>query len=191
VVLPWNRFAAQSNSLFLFRVVLGLMALGLMGGLFALGISDFDQLIQRAELSARSSIRFAAVLFSAAGVGLVFLVVRKLTIDFVVPIMFLRGVTCRAGWAELLDLLGQRAGNFLLYLLFSLVLSLAIGILVLAVVLLTCCVAGCLLALPYLGTVVLLPVLVFRRAYSAWYLAQYGGELNVFRRDALPAIERI
>ena len=50
----------------------------------------------------------------------------------------------------------------------------AIGLLVLAVVLVTCCCAGCLLLLPFIGTVLLLPVLVFKRAYPLYYLAQYG-----------------
>jgi hypothetical protein len=35
--------------------------------------------------------------------------------------------------------------------------------------------------IPFLGTVLLLPVHVFRRAYSLHYLAQYGEEYDVFR----------
>jgi hypothetical protein len=56
----------------------------------------------------------------------------------------------------------------------------AIGILIVMVVLVTCCCAGCLLLLPYLGTVLLLPVLVFRRAYPLYFLAQFGPEYDVF-----------
>jgi hypothetical protein len=48
------------------------------------------------------------------------------------------------------------------------------------VVLVTCCCAGCLLLLPYLGTVLLLPVLVFKRAYPLYFLAQFGPEYDVF-----------
>jgi len=55
-----------------------------------------------------------------------------------------------------------------------------IGFIVVAAVLVTCCIAGCLLALPYLGTVLLLPVLVFKRGYSIHYLAQYGPDYDVF-----------
>ena len=61
-----------------------------------------------------------------------------------------------------------------------------LGFLVLIVILLTCCIAGCLLVLPYLGTVLLLPVLVFRRSYSLCYLAQYGGEYDVFAPPSAP-----
>ena len=85
-------------------------------------------------------------------------------------------------WSECARLVSAHAGTFILYLLFQLVLHLAIGIMVIAAILITCCIAGCLLALPYIGTVLMLPLLVFLRAYSNLYLAQFGPEFNVFDR---------
>jgi hypothetical protein len=65
----------------------------------------------------------------------------------------------------------------------------AIGIIVLLAILATCCIAGCLLLLPFLGTVLLLPVLVFKRAYPLYYLAQYGPQYDVFPvPPALPSL---
>jgi hypothetical protein len=122
----------------------------------------------------------AAVVLAFVGVAIVFFVIAKLTTDFVVPIMFLRGKKCLEGWGELLGLLSAGVGNFVVYLLFQLVLGVAIGALVVAVVLVTCCTAGCLLMIPYLGTVLFLPVLVFKRSYSLHYLAQFGREYDVF-----------
>jgi len=112
------------------------------------------------------------------GLGLV--VVAKLTKDFVVPIMWLRGCDWRAGWSEFGTLLKARPGAFVLYLLFHLLLTLVMGILVIGLILMTCCIAGCLLAIPYLGTVLFLPVLVFFRSFSVCFLAQFGPEYNVF-----------
>ena len=77
-------------------------------------------------------------------------------------------------------------GRFILYLLFQIVLTIAIDSMILAIVLVTCCVAGCFMAIPYLGTVLLLPVLVFKRSYSLFYLAQFGREYDVFA-PAAPA----
>ena len=68
----------------------------------------------------------------------------------------------------------------------QIVLGIAIGLLVLVVVLATCCIAGCFLAIPYVGTVLLLPVLVFQRAYSLHFLAQFGREYDVFTPDVTP-----
>jgi hypothetical protein len=48
-------------------------------------------------------------------------------------------------------------------------------------VVLTCCIAACLLAIPYLGTVAMLPVLVFFRAYPIHFLAQFGDTYDVFQ----------
>src|SRR5262249_8524971 len=70
------------------------------------------------------------------------------------------------------------------YLLFSLVLEIAIRFMVLAVVLVTCCIAGCLISLPYLGAVEILPISIFRRSYSLYYLAQFGQEFDVFAVEA-------
>ena len=64
--------------------------------------------------------------------------------------------------------------------LFQLVLAMAIGLVVIAAVVVTCCCAGCLMMLPYIGTVVLLPVLVFERSYSLYYLGQFGPAYAVF-----------
>ena len=37
-----------------------------------------------------------------------------------------------------------------------------------------------LLAIPFVGTVLMLPIYVFQRSYSLFYLAQYGPEFNAF-----------
>jgi hypothetical protein len=132
--------------------------------------------VRLASMIVRLVVLGGSVLALAAVLG----VVRKLTVDFVVPIMRLRGITCWAGWREFVGLGTNHLGSFVLYLLFSLVLEIAIRFMVLAVVLVTCCIAGCLIALPYLGAVVILPISIFRRSYSLYYLAQFGPEFDVF-----------
>jgi len=107
-------------------------------------------------------------------VGAAFWIVAGLTTDFVVPIMFRSGGRCLHGWGVLLGLLAGNLGRFILYFLFQIILTLAIAVLVLTAVVVTCCIFGCLAVIPYLGTVLLLPVFVFRRCYSVCYLAQYG-----------------
>jgi hypothetical protein len=81
-------------------------------------------------------------------------------------------------------LLRGNIGNLVLYFLFRIVLAIAISVVVAGVVLVTCRIAGCLFALPYLGTVILLPILVFERAYSLHYLAQFRSDYDVFAPPA-------
>ncbi len=177
---PWREFAREGNSLFWFRFLLGLigttLCLPLLGGiLFIIG-----------RMLYRGNAEPGGIVL-AVGLGLVFLalvvclwLVRKFTIDFVVPIMFLRRAPCTIAWWEFLSLLGANTGHFTLYVLFQIVLMMAIGVVLLVAVVVTCCIAGCLMVLPYLGTVVLLPVLVFERSYSIYYLAQFGPAYDVF-----------
>ena len=128
-----------------------------------------------------SILLLVGILLMLVMVGMVFGVIAKLTTDFVVPIMFLRGSQCLAGWKELLELISANFASFVLYLLFQVVLGDG-GPAYWCWLLSSPPAAspGCLLIIPYLGTVLLLPVLVFKRSYSLHYLAQYGREYDAF-----------
>ena len=187
VVAPWNQYSRAGNSLFLFRVVLGLLTLALILPLLAFGGLLIFRMALRSSWTVQGIMGLVGIVLLAIFLGILLGLVRKFTMDFVVPIMYLRGRRCLEGWSELGRLMTANVGHFVLYLLFQLVLNLCIGILVFAVVILTCCLAGCLLAIPYLGTVLFLPVLVFQRSYSLYYLAQYGREYDVFTPATTPS----
>jgi hypothetical protein len=180
IARPWTEFTHEGNSLFLFRLAVGAVAIAVTAPLLiACGIKGY-------RMYSDSDWNAAGILV-CVGLGLVLLcavlvlaIVGKLTTDFVVPIMFLRRQRCLASWKEFARTLSAKPGEFVLYLLFQIVIGIATLIVVVAAVLATCCMAGCLMILPYLGTVVLLPVLVFSRSYSLCYLAQFGREFDVF-----------
>ncbi len=110
---------------------------------------------------------WAAVL---VGVTIVFALIGLAVNDFVVPIMWLRGCRVMAAWAELRALLDAHPGAFILYVLMKIVLG--IGLVLIAC--LAACVTCCIAMLPYIGTVILLPLYVFRRSYSIHFLNQFG-----------------
>jgi hypothetical protein len=87
-------------------------------------------------------------------------------LDFVVPIMFLHRRRCLSAWKELGALIWGHIGTLILYFPFQIVLAVVIGVIVFGAVIITCCIAGCLMVLPYLGAVLLLPILMFNRCYS-------------------------
>jgi hypothetical protein len=75
--------------------------------------------------------------------------------------------------------------RFTLYLLFQIVIKIVIGVMIgigFCIGLCFCC-ASCLLLIPYIGSVILLPVSIFTRSYSLYYLQQYGPEFDVFRTE--------
>jgi len=188
VKVPWTKFQQHANSLFLFRIVLGLIgfpAIGLplllAGGLIAITIAN-NGFVAAAVLG------IIMIVLVIIAIAIAFAVIAKFTTDFVVPIMFLRTTNCIAGWREFLTLLSVNKARFALYILFQIVIALAIGAIILTAVFVTCCCAACILALPYIGTVLMLPVLVFKRAYSLLYLGQFGPEFDVFRPETEMAI---
>lgn len=175
VAEPWNRFMNEANSLFRFRIVLGLIGLVLTLPLLVFMLLAILRMVLQGEADVAGVMTAVSLFFGLLLVGLVFAVIRKFLVDFVVPIQYLRRCNCLAAWREFFALLTEHPGSFVLYLLFQIILGMAIGILVMTVVLVTCCCAGCLLLLPFIGTVLLLPVLVFKRAYPLYYFAQYDG----------------
>ena len=174
VQIPWTQYASVANSLFRFQLVLDMVASILFLPLIIFLGLDIFSLVRAGNFQVPGILIVVGLIFLLFLFGLAYGLTRKLLSDFVVPIMYLRGGNCLAAWREFFALLGSNLGNFVLYLLFQIVLHIAIGIITLMIILLTCCVAGCLLLLPYLGTVLLLPVLIFQRAYSLYYLAQFG-----------------
>jgi hypothetical protein len=186
VAEPWSKFVNEANSLFRFRIILGLIGLVLALPLVVFMLLAILRMELQGEADVTGVMTAVSLFLGLLLVGLVFAVIRKFLVDFVVPIQYLRGCNCGAAWREFCALLAEHPGSFVLYLLFQIVLGMAIGILVMAVVLVTCCCAGCLVLLPFIGTVLLLPVLVFKRAYPLYYLAQYDG-CDVFSVPAAPA----
>lgn len=184
VAIPWAQFREHAYSLFLFRIVLGLI------GIFVILIPGIITAIL--VITSIINHKFAA----GAILGVIFLgliiftisilvaMVSKFTTDFVVPIMFIRTTSVRAAWNEFLSVLSINKARFFIYFLFNILLSMGIGILLLGIVIITCCCACCFFAIPYIGTVVTLPIHIFKRSYSLYYLRQYGQQFDVFVNDS-------
>jgi len=185
---PWTKFSSEANSLLIFRIVLGLLGLLTMAPCLIFIAVAIIRMVLLGEPNVAAIVMAAGLLLLLIVLAIGFALIHKFTVDFVVPVMYLRGGTCLAAWREFAALLAAHPGTFILYLLFQIVLGIAIGAIVLMAVLITCCILGCVMALPFIGTVVLLPVLVFKRAYSLYYLAQFGPNYDVFPKPpAAPA----
>jgi len=180
VAEPWTQYASHGNSLFWFRFVLGLIGSVItLPAIIVIGVIIF-RMVMRGEPDTGGIVLAAALFLLFLLVAIVFTVIQKFTADFVVPILYLRGGRCLDAWKEFYGLLSARPGLFALYILFQIVIAMAIGVIVLFLVLLTCCIAGCLMMIPYVGTVLLLPLIVFNRAYSLYFLQQFGPNYDVF-----------
>lgn len=179
VVAPWTRFAPHANSLFLFRVLLSVGSGLTVAVPIALGVLALVLLLHSGG-AAFGIVGLALAVLVALAIAIFWAVVAKFTYDFVVPLMSRFTTSVWDGWKMALKLIQPQAGVFALYVLFQIVIKLAIFALVAVATLATCCCAGFLLALPFIGTVFMLPVLVFERAYSLYFLRQFRAELDFF-----------
>ena len=177
---PWNQFREHGNRLFGFRIALGII--GFLTGILFLALCGIVVFLAATSFGwnvlSISGIVACGLLFFATMI--VFGLIGKFTTDFAVPIMYRHTSSPVEAWRALLDVLTANKARFFLYILFQMVIGITIGVIVMATVCVTCCCAGCLFAIPYIGTVALLPVHVFTRSYSLYYLAQYGLEFDVF-----------
>jgi len=182
VKVPWHKFRKHGNSLFLFRMVLCIIGLAIVAvpilGIVLLIITMVTKTVPMIA-SIPGIIIFGLIIFALL---IALSLVRKFTFDFVVPIMFLQTASCVAGWREFLAILSVNKAGFALYILFQIVIAIAIGTIVFIGFCIGCCFccASLLLFIPYIGTVILLPLFVFKRAYSLYYLRQFGPGFDVF-----------
>jgi len=186
---PWRLLRPHGNSLFGFRVALGII--GFLTGAACLaggGVLAFFsyKTLGFTALTILGLVMCGLLFFTSV---IVFGIIGAFTTDFVVPIMYLRRLRCRPAWRVFLEVLAENKGRFLVYLLFRIVIGVAIGSLLVAVSCATCCIACCLFKVPYVGAVLLLPVSMFERSYSLYYLAQYGPQFNVFVPEPAPEPE--
>jgi len=185
---PWRQYQGSGSSLFAFRIVLGLLGfLTVMTFLILSGVLTFFSIRTLGfNLLTISGIIMSGMLFIASLI--LFGLVGLFTTDFVVPIMYQNNLKCTDAWRVLLEMIAGNMARFFVYLLFRFVMAVAIFLMV-VIAGCVCCCACCLMMIPYIGTVLLLPVFVFVRSYSLYYLAQYGPEFYVFEPgpEAVPS----
>ena len=176
---PWSDFKTEGNSLFLFRIVVGLIAL--VGFLVAAGIPVLIALPD-IKTGIFSEASFAAIIFGC------FLVIPYIIACFafsffvrvfVVPTMYLKRVRAVEGmglaWRSLCK---GHLGSAVLYCLMMFLL----GIVSVVVALIATCATCCIIALPYIGSVILLPITVFFVCYSITYIQQFGDDWQFLSR---------
>jgi len=93
-----------------------------------------------------------------------------------VPVMYRRRCRAVEAFRDVSLLIIHNIGSFFLFCLFGFVLILAVLMIGAIVTCATCCLA----ALPYIGTVILLPVFVCLYAFALVFLRQFGPDYDVW-----------
>ncbi|MEN6308476.1 MAG: hypothetical protein ABFD91_12045 [Anaerohalosphaeraceae bacterium] len=180
IVVPWKNYANHGNSLFLFKLCVGLIYAACMIPLIIGWIVVIIPITQAEQLLVAAIGMICLLTSVTLLLGLTFTIITKLTEHFVVPVMYIHQLRCMEAWRMFWGLLKNNLWRFFVYLLFYLSLVIGFGALFITLGIVTCCCFCCITAIPYIGTVLLLPFFVFLRSYSALYLAQYGPQWDVF-----------
>jgi hypothetical protein len=178
IVEPWREFREQGNSYFLLALLAGFI-IAVIAGISSL---PFMLPIIRGVTFLHLHDVYLICMIALWAVVLVLLILAwSLISHFMVAVMYRR--RCRAGEAFLaaLSLIANYPGEITFYCLFWIVLGIASAIAACATVLATCC----MVLIPYIGTVILLPLFVCLRAFGLRFIRQFGPDYDVWA--GLPA----
>ncbi len=187
---PWRYYARPANHVFVFHLICLAVSFGVLVllGLPAvlLVVSAFFR-----QITAFPLLPAFPAMIGLISLGLIYLVVAIAFTLFLflfrewgVALMFRHPITVREALMQTWVLVRSRPGSVTVFILLRI--ALAIGLIVVA--LLSCCVFCCLSLLPYIGSVILLPALIFIRCFSLECLAQFGPAYDVFTVDLPPEI---
>ena len=176
---PWRKYRNHGISLFWWRLGYALVCLMVFGGMGLLALLVFLPL-GIADAGALVAVP-AAILLGTLGF---ILVVGAVYIEFflwafIVPIMYREGLSTTQAWARFSPLFKEHSATFVLFGLFYLLVAILGTMALFFLGVMTCCLGLLLLALPYIGSVVSLPLSVLQRYWSLEFLGRFGPELDL------------
>jgi len=175
---PWSEYKTEGNSLFLFSIVIGLLFLltfSLIAGISVLiAMPDIQsETFGGAGITAIVVGGSLMLLFGLTGIAL-----SAFVKILMVPTMYLKRVRAIEGWKIAWNqLLKGHLGSFILLILMMFLLGLGAGAVAMFALCATCCIG----ALPYISSVLLLPITVFFVCYALCYIQQFGNDWAFFK----------
>src|SRR5881396_83715 len=170
---PWRDFRKEGNSYFLFSLLVGFAFLILA---VLLSFPFMLPIIRRVMFLHIHDVYLISTIAAWAFVMILLVLAWSLIANFMVAVMYRQRCQASKAFATVVRLVAAHPGEILLYCLFLIVLALATAIVACVATCATCCIA----AIPYVGTVLLLPVFVLLRSFSLLFLRQFGPDYDVW-----------
>jgi MFS family permease len=170
---PWREFRTEGNSYFLFSLLVGVVLL--------IGAALFSLPLLVPLINDVSFFRTHHVYVIVAIAALIFLMVFVVLVwtliaSFMLPVMYRQRCRASEAFNIVTRLIAAYPGEIVLYCLFLIVLGLATVIVACLATCVTCCIA----AIPYIGTVILLPIFILLRSFSLLFIRQFGPNYDVW-----------
>jgi hypothetical protein len=179
-VAPWHRHGRLGRSLFLWGAAFSFAWLLPFFAVLVPLLGTLESLVRNLDPVLPSFAGLGLGALAALAMVLVLGFVMFLMNHFVVPLMLMYDETATRAWARFWPLLTAHPGEFVACALFAMVVWTGTFVALAVAGVATCCIGLVLMMIPYVGTVVLLPVFVTARAFGPAFLAQYGPEWDLF-----------
>jgi hypothetical protein len=170
---PWRDFRKEGNSYFLFSLLVGFALLAFAA---VLSLPFMLPIIRRVTFLHIHDVYLISTIAAWAFVMILLVLAWALISNFMVPVMYRQRCRASKAFGIVVRLIAAYPGEILLYCLFLIVLALATVIVACVATCATCCIA----AIPYIGTVILLPLFVLLRSFSLLFLRQFGPDYDVW-----------
>jgi hypothetical protein len=173
VAEPWREFRSDGNSYFLFSLLVGVVLL-VFAAVFSLPLV---LPIIKDSTFLRTHHVYVIVTIAALIFAMIFLLLAwSLIASFMLPVMYRQRCRASKAFTIVTRLIAAHAGEMLLYCLFWIVLAMGSAMVGCIAACATCCIA----AIPYVGTVILLPLFVLLRSFSVLFIRQFGSDYDVW-----------
>lgn len=181
----WRSFAAAGASAFRFWLLLGLvwtlvLAIPLSVGIGAMVFSEQGGEIPHSAAIAILIVSIVFVLIAAIAFGFYTSAVTTL----LEPIMYVQRISAFAAYRQAHALIRKNIGGFVLLGLVRFGLAIAASTVIYIAMFVTLCTLVCFLIIPYINSVVMLPVTVPLQLFTLKFAAQFGPGLDVFQASA-------
>jgi hypothetical protein len=176
---PWREYHREGNRFFLFLIVLIVASIAIVA---LLGGFVFGSLMLWRNYHISNTPALLVLVPIAVFAWVAFAVVVNLILYFMPPVMYTRRCSPSDAARAILRLILDDPVPFILFILFMLALWIGWIMVGCLVTCLTCCLAS----LPYIGTVMVLPVPVFFRSFSLLFLRQFGADWDVWSKIPVP-----
>ena len=183
-VEPWRRNGRLGRSLFLWCAGFSFCWLLPLGAAAYPFLHTIGDAIRGLGYTRPAFDAIVLAVLTAVLLALVLSFVAFLTHEFVVPLMMMHDEGATRAWGRFWPLLTSHPGEFIAYTLFVAVVWTGVCVALLVAGVATCCIGLGLMVIPYIGTVLTLPLEVTARAYGPWFLAQFGPEWDLFASRA-------
>ncbi len=161
IVQPWKEFRSEGDRYFVLQIVISFCSLLIVGGLALVFFAG--------KYTDNTLLPLAIIILLAVCFGLAAVVVAAI-MHLMIPVMYRQRCSATSAFSQVWRLIVSHPAIFILFALFYVVIYVAGAMISCLLSCVTCCVA----ALPYIGTVILLPVVLVLYAFPLCFMRQFG-----------------